>query len=114
MINQCQCNEISCKEYDRARSVILRDIVEYVVKKYPSDKKLQESYNYWAIQYIVQSRKLFTPFMEKFMEKDHFWVADTELPSDELKKLAFAMRHAPVTSKKYVREFASNLSIGVD
>ena len=40
--------------------------------------------------------------------KDEF--ADTELPSDELKKLAFAMRHAPVTSKNYVREFASNLS----
>lgn len=40
--------------------------------------------------------------------KDEF--ADTDLPSDELKKLAFAMRHAPITSRKYVREFASNLS----
>ena len=61
------------KEYDYARNAILMDIVEYVVKKYPSDKKLQESYNDWAIQYIVQSRKLLTPFMEKFMEKDPFW-----------------------------------------
>jgi hypothetical protein len=81
MINQYGM-EYAGKEYDRARNAILMDIVEYVVKKYPSDKKLQESYNDWAIQYIVQSRKLFTPFMEKFMEKDPFWESPNPPPRD--------------------------------
>ena len=35
---------------------------------------------------------------------------DPEMPSEELKKLAYTMRHSPIMSKKYTRKFASEFA----